>query len=157
MFVDEICLSIESSPCPGTWRTALCRCLPPWRQYCSLRCVKCAKFFKRYNHVTSSKMTLSHLVSGKSYQEKVKVTWHMSFHRIPQCNLLGSTFCHLGHVKVIVPTEPNMLAKLSPYSSLVLWSELSPNLNHEINIIIIIMTCGASHQCGDYKKKKPDL
>ena len=59
--------------------------------------------------------------------KKVKVTWHMSFHRIPQCNLLSSTFCHLGHVKVIVPTEPNMLAKLSPYSSFVLWSELSPN------------------------------
>ena len=61
--------SIESLPCPGTWRTALCRCLPPWRQYYSLRCVKCAKFLKGSNHITSSKMYLSHLVSGKSYQE----------------------------------------------------------------------------------------
>ena len=30
---------------------------------------KMCKFFKRSNHITSSKMTLSHLVSGKSYQE----------------------------------------------------------------------------------------
>ena len=103
-------------------------------------------------------MTLSHLVIGQSYREIGQS--HLA-HEFSQNTPMQFVEQHFLPPRICQNYCPHGAKHVGEIVAIfivitVIWI-VTKFFDHEINIIIIIMTCGASHQCGDYKKKKPDL